>query len=325
MRARRVVAGGRAAAASASTATWAGVSAALVLCWAFSASAAASVDTQPPPAKVDAAKADTNAALGVEEIVARSVKASGGLEAWRKINTMVWVGHLVSVDAPDPNMPFLLEQERPNKSHFEIESMGQKTMRVFDGIRGWKARPAQGGSSDIQPFTSQEVKFAHDAPGIDGPLIDYAAKGSTIALAGVDDIEGRKNYHVAVKLASGERHDVWIDAQTFLETRYDRTSYSTRGVPGIVSVFYRKYRVIEGLAIPGEMEIGVGSARAPDKMIIEKVAINPPLDEKAFQRPGGLRRRGSTIIDMDPTKTMPGPGVGPASAPPGQAPAPEQK
>jgi len=262
--------------------------------------------------------------LSAAQIVEKNVAARGGLEAWRKIQNMVWVGHLQSPDSPDPVLPFFLEQERPNKTHFEIDSAGQKSMRVFDGTRGWKARPGKNpGAADVRPFSPQELKFARDAQGIDGPLIDYAAHGSTVALLGTDIVEGRKAYRIAVRAASGERHDVWIDAETFLDLRYDRTTYSAKGEPGVISILYRDYKTIEGLRIPGVMEIGVGSARVPDKMIIEKVALNAPLDPKTFTRPGGMKRRGPTFVDINPNPSgpVPMPGSNGGAAPPG-APAP---
>lgn len=272
--------------------------------------------TSPAPVSPAVAPAE----LSVEEIVNRNVAARGGLDAWRKIQTMVWTGRLESPDSPDPMLPFILEQKRPNKTHFEINSMGQRALRIFDGTHGWRARPGKGGAGDVKPFTPQELKFAREAQGIDGPLIDYQAKGNAIALAGVEEVEGRKNYRVTVRLASGETQDVWIDAQTFLDTKYDRITYSAKGQRGLVSVFYRDYKVVEGLAIPAVMEIGVGSARVPDKMIVERVALNPPLDEKTFARPGGMPRRGSSIVNIEPA---PGMVEYPRAAPPA-APAPDR-
>jgi hypothetical protein len=272
-----------------------------------------------------ATHAAARAELTAAQIVEKNAAARGGVEAWRKIRTMGWIGHLESPGSAMPRLPFVLEQKRPNKTHFEINSMGQRSLRVFDGTRGWRVRPDGNGGADVQAFTFDEIKFAKGAQGIDGPLIDYAAKGSTVALEGVEEVEGRKNYHISVRLASGERHDVWIDAETFLDTKYDRLSYSARGVPGMVSVFYRDYRTFDGLQIPTILEIGVGSARAPDKMIIDKVALNPPIDDKEFARPGGMHRGRMATIDIKPAPGMPG--AGPMTQPAASiaGPAPERK
>jgi len=70
-------------------------------------------------------------------------------------------------------------------------ALGQKTVWVFDGTQGRELRAAQNvGRLDAQPFAAEELKFARAGQGIDGPLIDSAAKGNLVTLAGLDEIEG---------------------------------------------------------------------------------------------------------------------------------------
>ena len=111
--------------------------------------------------------------LTAEEIVARNVAARGGLEAWRHLQTMTWMGQLESDTAPSPTMAFTLEEKRPNKTRFEITGAGARTMRIFDGTHGYKVRARREGGPDIQPYSREELGFARDSQAIDGPLIDY--------------------------------------------------------------------------------------------------------------------------------------------------------
>jgi hypothetical protein len=253
-------------------------------------------------------------ALTAAQIVAKNVAARGGLAGWRKVQTMVWVGHMESVNAPVPSMPFILQQQRPNKTHFELNTMNQRTLRVFDGTAGWKMRPDRSGKPEVQSFTAQEIKFAHDAQVIDGPLIDYEAKGNAVALHGMEKIEGRDAYRLDVHLASGDRENIWIDANTFLDVRLDRMSFNSAGMPGMVTVVYRKYQTVDGLQIPSIVEIGAGSGRTPDVMAIEKISLNPSLDERAFERPGAPHRRNAAAASGGQT---PAPSVASPPAPPG--------
>jgi outer membrane lipoprotein-sorting protein len=225
------------------------------------------------------------APLSAEEVAAKSVAASGGLDAWRKVDTMMWMGHIESSHASMPGMLFVLMQKRPNKMHFEIDAMRDKTIRVFDGAQGWKMRPSHG-HPEVQPYTIDEVRFAQSGPGIDGPLFDYAQKGSSISLAGVDEVEKHKAYHLIVQTATGEQQHVWVDAETFLEIRYDRPAGSPGTASRTVSVVYRDYKTTDGLKVPSVVETGVAAGTAPDRMVIEKVVLNPPLNEQAFSMPG---------------------------------------
>lgn len=224
--------------------------------------------------------------LSAEQIVDKCVEKRGGLVAWQKITTMTWVGHLESERAPMPSLPFQLEEKRPDKSRFEITEPSVRSLRVFNGVSGAKMRPAEDGRPVLKQYTAQETRFARAASGLEGPLIDYRARGSRVELSGIEPVDGRKNYRIGVRLASGEVQMVWIDADTFLETRYDRTAYDQQGPKGTVSVRYRDYKEVGGLALPSVFEISGSAGAKPDRMVIEKVALNPPIDDSEFNGVG---------------------------------------
>lgn len=223
--------------------------------------------------------------LSASQIVEKNVAARGGLEAWRKIQSMAWIGHVESANAPLLKPQFVLAQKRPNMTRFEIKAQNQMSLRVYDGTHGWKVRPLNDGRPDLQPYSGEELRFAADGQGLDGQLMDYQTKGIAVALDGIEDIEGHKAYRLNVRLPSGVSHHLWIDAKTFLDIKYDREYRNARGQSGTLSVFYRNYKAIDGLQIPLVIESGADIARASDKMVIDKVVLNPPLDDAAFAKP----------------------------------------
>ena len=230
------------------------------------------------------------AKLSAADIVAKNVAARGGLDAWRKVETMVWIGHIESAHAPLPSMQFKLEQKRPNKTRLQINALRDKSVRAFDGAQGWKLRPARG-RPEAQPYTPQELKFAQAGHGIDGPLIDSVAKGNSVTLESVDEIAEHKAYHLNVRLAKGGNEDVWVDTKTYLDIRYDRMADGPAGAPRRVSATYGDYRTVEGLQIPFLIETGGGPGRTPDKMQIETVVLNAPLDDSTFENPAAPHPR----------------------------------
>lgn len=223
--------------------------------------------------------------LTAAQIVEKNVAARGGLDAWRKIQTMVWIGHIERPNTDAPSLPYVLEQKRPNKTHFEIKAQNQTWVRIFDGTHGWKLRPGRNGAPEVAQYSTEELKSALNGQGIDGPLMDHQAKGIAVALEGVDEVEGRKAYRLNVKLPSGAGNHVWVDAQTFLEVKYDRQSRKSNGQLGTVSVHYRDYGMIEGVQMPRVIETGSDMARAIDKMVIDRIMVNPPLNDRTFARP----------------------------------------
>jgi hypothetical protein len=105
---------------------------------------------------------DTAPELTAEQIIEKNVAARGGLEAWRKIETMSWVGYVETGSAAGARLPFILEMKRPNKTRFAINAPQQISMRMFDGKQGWKLRSTNSGQPDLKPSSADEVAFALD-------------------------------------------------------------------------------------------------------------------------------------------------------------------
>lgn len=266
--------------------------------WLFAAGVSAALSAL-ALAQEPAAGASSEPGLSAAQIVEKNVAARGGADAWRKIQTMIWIGHVESANVAVPTLPFVLELKRPNKTRFEITAFNQVAVRVYDGANGWKLRPSRNGKPDLQPYTPDEQKFAHEEQVIDGPLIDYQAKGVGVSLEGLDEVEGHKAYRLSVRLPSGVSHHMWIDAQTFLDIKYARETRNAIGQPATVSVFYRNYKSVEGLQIPAIIETGVGTTQPKNKLVIEKIALNPPLEDWRFAKPGTQGRNNSVSIGPD--------------------------
>ena len=257
--------------------------------------------------------AHTLASADVAEIVEKNAAARGGLEAWKRLQTMAWTGYVESGGRTGHNLQFMLEQKRPGKTRFELVTDGRRSIRIYDGKGGWKLRPnPANGRPELSPYTEDEIRFARSAPVIDGPLMDYVAKGAIVTLAGQGEAEGRRAYILKVQLPLRGEERIWVDAETFLEVRHDRQVRAGVGQAGTVTVLFREYREFEGLKIPTEIETGAGMGGAANKLVIERVALNPDLDDRAFARPEvPTSRKNSVIVDTRGTAT--GRGAQPAA------------
>jgi hypothetical protein len=263
---------------------------------AIALSAAGSAGTAFALAAPNAA-APSAALPSAAEIVQRNLAARGGAEAWAKTLTMVWSGHVESTGPRAMKTPFVLQQMRPDRTRFEVASQGQTAVRIYDGSNGWKVIPNATGRPEMQPYSEDELRFARGAQAIEGPLMNYAARHAAIEFLAVGDLDGRKAYVLEVKLPDGGAHRVWVDAQTFLELRHDRSVRNASGQPGTVTVFFRDYRSFEGLQLPTTIETRSANGQASNRLVIEKVAINPPLEMHAFAKPEtpGSRHRGVVV------------------------------
>lgn len=275
---------------------------------ALAASLVHAADTQKPPA-----------GLSAEQIVERNVTARGGLQAWRAVKTLSLQGKIgaggnqratLVFPMSDPKeyenelprrptdeaqLPFLLEMERPRKSRLELKFNGQTAVQVYDGANGWKVRPFLN-RPEVEPFSEEELKKASGQEDLDGPLVDYVAKGSKIELDGTEKVEGHDTYRLKVTENSGHTFHVWIDAETFLEAKIEGQPRRLDGTDHPVEIYYRDYRTIGSLRIPFIMETRVlpvarnalnlkDTPVPPERIVIDKVVVNPKLDDNLFTRP----------------------------------------
>ena len=272
-----------------------------------------------PAAKAKArTKAGTPAPrLGAAEIVRRNVAARGGLKAWSAVQALTLRGKMdagpgdsvarsMAVARPGPSsrkarleaaaaaaqeraaqqveLPFTLEKERPNKSRLEIEFAGKTAVQVYDGKNGWKVRPYLN-RSDAEPFTPEEAQVEAESPDLDGLLIGYEAKGTKVALMGVEPVGGRDAYKLEVTTRTGTVRHVWVDAHSFLDVKVEGVPRRMDGKMHAVWVYQRDFRSVQGLKIPFVLETAVDGYPQTHKIYFEKVAVNPKLDAAAFAKP----------------------------------------
>jgi hypothetical protein len=154
------------------------------------------------------------------------------------------------------------------------------------------------------------VSFAQTEYVIDGPLIDYQAKGVTADLDGLDTVDGRKAYRLSLKLPSGAERKVWIDVGTNLEIRVDRPATNPLVAGKPVSVYYADYRAEDGLQIPHIVETTTSSDRpvneSADRLVIDRVIVNATLDDATFSPPAVPLRHGGRTHTPGGPSGMPG-------------------
>jgi hypothetical protein len=226
----------------------------------------------------------TPVALSVDQIVERNIAARGGLAAWRSVKTLTIAGDLDAGGKPNHTLPFVLKEKRPRKSRLEITFKDQTSLQVYDGSQGWKVRPFLN-RNEVEAFTPAEIKSAAAEQDLDGPLVDFAAKGTQVALAGVEPVEGHPAYKLKLTLRNGDKRNLWIDAASFLELKMDGEPRKLDGKLHNVAIYFRDYKTDRGLTTARVQETAVDGVKQTYKMTISRVALNEAMDESLFQKP----------------------------------------
>jgi len=259
------------------------------------------------PALMVGSESKTGAShLTAAQIVDKNVAARGGLAAWRSVKTLEMKGKMDAggngrtvVAAPGTKqgykivdsartepvqLPFVMDLERGRKVRLEIEFEGKIAIQVYDGTEGWKLRPFLN-RHQVENFTEEELKTASAQSDLDGLLIDYAAKGSQVALEGVEQVEGRDAYKLKVTDKSGHERRVWVDAGSFLEVKIEGTPRRLDGKNHAVATYLRNYKSVNGLVMPYLLETAVDGVTSKERIQIESIVSNPKLDDSQFAMP----------------------------------------
>lgn len=245
--------------------------------------------------------------LSAAEIVDRNVAARGGLQAWRAVQSLSMRGKMdaggnnrptipvpgtkrgAAAQMPRPRpteqaqLPFLMEMKRPRKSRLELQFNGQTAIQVFDGTNGWKLRPFLN-RHQVEPYTPAELKATALEADVDGPLVDYAAKGTKIALDGMEKVGEDDAYKLNLTFKNGESQHIWIDAKSFLEVKIEGTPRRLDGKYHAVASYLRDYREVSGIRVPYLIETAVDGVSQIEKIQIDTVEVNPKLDDSLFAK-----------------------------------------
>jgi len=259
-------------------------------------------------------------AISAEAIVAKNIAARGGLAAWQGVKSMSMEGMLdagkrkrdggdvVNINTkrakaerlaearkvamgqaeakPDDTiqLPFAMEMQRPMQKRLEVPFQGQKAVQVYDGKNGWKLRPFLG-RHEVEAFTATEAKAAAEQQELDGPLVDYAAKGTKVEVAGGEKVEGRNAYKLKLTLKNGDVRHLWLDAESFLDLKMEGAPRRMDGRMRTVETYFRDYRPLAGLMLPYVFETRVEGIALSERIVVERIALNPPLENSRFSKP----------------------------------------
>lgn len=208
-----------------------------------------------------------------DEVVAKNLAAKGGIEKLKGIQTL---RQTATMTGQGQSAKMTTIAKRPNMTRQELVVNGQTIIMAFDGVNARMQNPMAGpGTMDVP---AEQVEMIKDQSDIDGPLIDYKAKGSTVELIGLETIDGKKQFHLRVSRKALPVQDVYLDGTTYLESKVTTT------VPGsgTMETVFGDYRQVEGMTMPFSIKT-VAAGMTVAELKVEKIEINVKLDDSVFK------------------------------------------
>ena len=127
-------------------------------------------------------------APSVDELVSKNVEAKGGAGALQALQSLRLTGKLL-LNQGQVEAAYLQTKKRPGEVRTEATLQGMTQVEAYDGKEGWRISPFQG-RKDPERMSADDLKALMEEAEIDGPLVDWKAKGSTVDYLGTEDVEG---------------------------------------------------------------------------------------------------------------------------------------
>ncbi len=223
----------------------------------------------------------------LDELVTKNIEAKGGAEALRALQSLRSNGKLI-VNEGQLQLEYAQTKKRPGEVRSELSLQGMTAVQAYDGKEGWKISPFQG-RKDPEKMSADDVKPLMEEAEIDGPLVDWKAKGSTLEYLGREDVEGTSAYKIKLVRKNGDVSFVYLDPDHFLEIRI-LTQRIKHGAQEEVETDVGDYEKIGGVFVPFSIEAGRKGDPDKQKIVIEKAEANVPVDDAIFHFPAAASK-----------------------------------
>jgi len=222
-------------------------------------------------------------AMTADELIAKNIQAKGGMDKIKARQSYKMAGKMELTGDFQLEMALSQTVTRSGKVRQEATLQGLTQVQAWDGKEGWQIQPFQG-RKDPEKMSEDDVKELKDDADIDGPLVDYKAKGNQVEFLGTEDVDGTEAYKLKVTLKSGDTKYYYLDPDYFLEIRIT-TRRSVRGAEREFEMDLGNYEKVDGIYVPFSLEIGPKGGPKFQKMTVEKVEFNQPVNDAIFSFP----------------------------------------
>jgi len=246
----------------------------------------------------------------LDEVLAKHYTAMGGLDKIKAAKSVRMTG--VMAMGPGMEAPFTLEMKRPKSMRMEFTFQGMTGIQAYDGKQGWMVMPFMG-KKDPEPVPTEQIKDLEEQADMDGPLVDWKAKGNTVELLGKESVEGTDAYKVKVTRKSGDVSTMYLDAENYLIIKSE-SKRTVRGTEVEGESIVGDYKPVEGIMFAFAMENGQKGSPQKQKLTFSKIEVNPTLDDSRYKMPPPSAKADSTGAKPDSVAKAKAPTKAPADA-----------
>ncbi len=214
-----------------------------------------------------------------DSIINRYINARGGKEKLLAIQTVYMEGSRQMMGNEVP-VKVNIVQGKLFRNDFEFG--GTTGYMIITPTEGWSFIPMRSTTPDAIPADRlKSLQYQLDIP---GALVNYAAKGSTVALAGKDTLDGAECWVVKLTNNEGKVLTYYIDTKTSLlnTTKQMTTAMGPQGKEREVTTKYADYSAVDGVMFPHTIS-NPGQGPNAGSTTFDKIEINKPVDQSLYK------------------------------------------
>jgi len=213
-----------------------------------------------------------------DEIVNKHVEAIGGLENWKKITSIVQTG---AMTVQGMNIDVIRTVVNAKGSRQDINIMGMSNYVIVTPTAGWSYMPIQQ-KTEVEPMTEEQVKEGQDELDVQGSLVDFKAKGSTVELLGKEDIDGTECFKIKLTKKNGNVETYFIDPKTYYVVKTTQVKKADGQEAEVAISFSNFQKLPEGIVVPMTTTVPLGPGMNAD-FTVAKVEVNKAIDDSVFK------------------------------------------
>lgn len=221
--------------------------------------------------------AGSSAAQSLDELIAKNLAARGGAGKLRSIQTLTMTG---TISFGEETSPLTVKVRRPNQIREDFKSDGGDMTRAYDGVAGWEMKG--GNTRDLVDGELENIREEAENA-IEGPLLDYAKKGSKAELLGKSDVGGKPVFKIKITTKAGTSITQFLDASSYLEI-HEEIERSANGKIMVIVEDVGDYRDGGGVKFAHRFVSGSRENPAASTLQIEKMEVDSAVSVNVFQK-----------------------------------------
>jgi hypothetical protein len=225
----------------------------------------------------------------VDEIIAKYFENTGGLEKWKSIQNIKTTAKGKQGSLEFPVVSIQLKDGRQSSTvTFQGKDIKQG---VYDGQSLWSHNFANMKAEKSDAETTEN--FKQDLGEFPDPFLNYKERGLKAELLGKEKVDGTETFKIKltkkpIKVDGTPADNVvfyYFDAENFVPLMTESEIKSGPNKGSVAQSKMSDYQDVNGLMFPFSMASSMKGQPGGFQMLVTKIEINVPVDDKEFAFP----------------------------------------